>query len=197
MKLNITCLAATLLAASVCNAEGIVGCVNGESVTYQDAPCPQGAKVVPVSAPASTPAETAKPGAQPDDKTAPVPSVRTVQINRYGINSNRPELQAGMLDSHVLNNRSWGKPQHISRNRQNRAWHEYWEYTAGANIGKQLHFVNGVLADIEDKEPVPPPTRMATVTIAEGNGDPVRTQVDVPNNESPAGGIAVQYAPQR
>ena len=58
-----------------------------------------------------------------------------------------------MSDLQVLNNRFWGKPQRITRNRAPRAWHEYWKYEAGANRGKQLHFINGKLVGIEDLEP--------------------------------------------
>ena len=62
-------------------------------------------------------------------------------------------LVDGMSDLQVLNNRFWGKPQRITRNRAPRAWHEYWKYEAGANRGKQLHFINGKFVGIEDLEP--------------------------------------------
>lgn len=61
-----------------------------------------------------------------------------------------------MSDLQILNNRRWGKPQHISRNRDARTWHEYWDYRTGANGGKQLHFINGALAGIEDLEYLAP-----------------------------------------
>lgn len=62
-------------------------------------------------------------------------------------------LPMGITDMQVLNNRRWGKPQAITRNREARAWHEYWQYKTGANGGRQLHFINGKLVDISNLEP--------------------------------------------
>ena len=37
-----------------------------------------------------------------------------------------------------------------------RAWHEQWSYETGANGGKQLHFINGLLASVDDFVPPGP-----------------------------------------
>ncbi len=165
MKLSLTSLAAMLLVASVCNAESVVGCADGGRVTFQETPCPEGATIVPTSVSVSAP--TARADAQPDDDTVAATPGRKALRYRYAIHSSHDELQPGMSDLLVLNNRRWGKPQHIARSRDEHGWHEYWDYKTGANGGKQLHFVNGVLADIDDLEPVSKPIRMASATMAE------------------------------
>ena len=71
-----------------------------------------------------------------------------IQASPISIYKNSDGLQPGMTDLQVLNNRRWGKPQRITRNREARAWHEHWNYEAGPNGGKRLHFVNGKLVDL-------------------------------------------------
>ncbi len=168
MKLTLTSLTATLLFASVANAQSVVGCADGDGVTFQATPCPEGSTTVPTSIPVSAPTAPSQTAVETIEEKPAAAPVRKMPRFRYAIHSSYDQLRVGMSDLHVLNNRRWGKPQHISRNRENRAWHEYWEYKTGANGGKQLHFVNGVLADIEELEPTPKPIRMAAAAMVEG-----------------------------
>ena len=81
---------------------------------------------------------------------------RNAPAARLAVISRNDKLQTGMSDLQVLNNRRWGKPQRITRNRDARAWHEQWSYETGANGGRQLHFINGLLASVDDLVPPGP-----------------------------------------
>ena len=148
MKLPLISLAATLFVASACHAQSVVGCANGSGITFQSTPCAEDTTTVPTSIAVSMP--PAATGAQPDEGFAIAAPPPRASLSRVAIHSSRDELQAGMSDLQVLNNRRWGKPQKITRNREDRAWHEYWRYETGANGGKQLHFINGILVDVEN-----------------------------------------------
>ena len=83
------------------------------------------------------------------------------------IQSRHDELPVGVSDLQVLNNRRWGKPQRITRNREGHAWHEQWSYDTGANGGKQLHFLNGTLARVENIQPAAPVASMVSAMMVE------------------------------
>ena len=141
MKCFLLPLAASLFVAPVCLAEGVYKCTSEAGVTYQSAPCTDGFTKVLVA----PPADNAVPRSGLDGVTTFVPPIQAAPISLY---PNADGLQPGMTDLQVLNNRRWGKPQRITRNREARAWHEHWNYEAGPNGGKRLHFVNGKLADV-------------------------------------------------
>lgn len=158
-------LATALFLATACHAEGVFKCTAPESgVSFQATPCAEGAVMVLALAPSAR-----APGRPAEDATAETPD-STAPFARVAIHSSRDQLHAGMSDLQVLNNRRWGKPQRITRNRDARAWHEYWAYQTGANGGRQLHFVNGMLAGIEDLVRPAPPVSMASAAIIEGEG---------------------------
>ncbi len=185
MKVFFIPLAATLFVATACNAEGIFKCITESGVAYQATVCAGGAIATEVELSAGPPARIAI-GPEDDAATAvpgpaapaampvvhpaagpsqPVPARRASGNN---VNSSRDQLQAGMSDLQVLNNRRWGKPQRITRTRDSRAWHEHWDYETGANGGKQLHFVNGTLAGIEEINQLastPLPTGKVSVAV--------------------------------
>lgn len=120
MKNFIIPLAITFLVPLAAHAEGPIKCVTGSSVSFQDTPCSgEGVEAQPLS----------------QD-----PSVVT---------ASRGKLQVGVSDLLVLNNRRWGTPQRITRKREARVWHEYWNYESGAEGGHRLHFINGRLAGAE------------------------------------------------
>ncbi len=144
---------ATLLVAPAYGAEVIIKCTTDSGVTYQTMPCLEGvAKVVLVL-------PSVKANTRPTEETDSG-AVQTVLSGRGALDANSDELQVGVSDLQVLNDRRWGKPQRITRNRAPRAWHEHWTYETGANGGKRLHFVNGTLAGVTDLEP-----SVAAVTI--------------------------------
>lgn len=164
-------LAFTLMMASTCHAAGTFICNTDSGVSFQAMPCPEGSNEGSALAPsarvempvdedavvvASVPAAGMAPG--------PVP---------VAAKPSRGHLQVGISDMQVLNNRHWGKPQHITRNREARAWHEYWTYEAGVNDAMELHFVNGKLvsfagvasaASINDLQ-LPAPTGTLTPAV--------------------------------
>lgn len=147
-------LVAMALAAGTCYAEGdIFKCTVGHSVSFQSTPCEVGA----VSTKILSAKHDQKGEIDEDDDGAPAVKTPPPVRNNYRLNlySRTDRLQAGMSDLQILNNRRWGKPQRISRSREaSVGWHEYWTYQTGANGGKQLHFVNGILAEVDDIEPV-------------------------------------------
>ena len=117
------------------HAEGAIKCVTGSSVSFQDTACAgEGAEAQPLP---------------------PDPSVVT---------ASRGKLQVGVSDLLVLNNRRWGTPQRITRKREARVWHEFWNYASGAEGGHQLHFINGRLAGAEV---IPPPVATSGATPVE------------------------------
>ncbi len=135
MKQFLIPLAITFLVSLASHAEGTIKCVAGSSVSFQDTPCA---------------GESAEAQALPPD-----PSVVT---------SSRGKLQVGVSDLMVLNNRRWGKPQRITRKREARVWHEYWNYDSGVYGRHQLHFINGRLADAGV---ISPPVMTSGITAAE------------------------------
>lgn len=130
--------------AQACYADGIYKCTTDAGVTYQSTRCTVGATKVLVP---PSPRTDLLPE---DGSTGALPGV--APSGRMLMNSSSAELQTGMSDLLVLNNRQWGKPQRITRNRVARAWHEYWNYELGSNGGKRLHFVNGRLMDIDEMD---------------------------------------------
>ena len=131
-------LVVTLLIPLASQAEGTFRCNTGTGVAYQDVAC-----------------------------TAERAEVRILPTDVDGIAFSRGKLQVGLPDLLVLNHRRWGTPQHITRNREANAWHEYWNYEIGANGGKQLHFVNGRRAGVEDIEPSAPAVSMTPAAMIE------------------------------
>ncbi len=164
-----------------CQAEIIVKCANDTGVTYQTPPCAERAMMSLVSPPVASasgvpneldaaplarliagPAPPAMFKAGFANASVQIPAIPT----EANILAKREKLQAGMSDMQVLNHRRWGKPQRITRNREARAWHEHWHYESGANVGSQLHFINGRLAEIADPEPyVPPANSLNTAMV--------------------------------
>ena len=171
MKRYLILLAATLFMAPLCHADDIFICHTESGKSFQSTPCDEGAATV-----SSRPSlALAPPGDDAGDAAAatrpvagPLPQ-KMPPSEQVAIHSTRDGLPAGTSDLQVLNNRRWGKPQNITRNRDARAWHEYWDYRTGANGGTQLHFVNGVLANVEDLPQAAPRVRMASAAM-EGEG---------------------------
>ena len=172
MKRFLIPLTAALFAIPACFAESVVKCTTKSGVTFQSTPCAEGLTTVLAIQPSAIAeanlneaAETDKlhPVAGPLPPLAAQPPPAAAQPIRAVLYSGGNELHPGISDIQVLNNRRWGKPQKITRNRAPRAWHEYWTYDTGANGGKQLHFVNGKLANVEDLQQ---PVRVVTVSMA-------------------------------
>ena len=122
MKLPLIFLAAALWMASTCHAQNVVGCTDGSGTTYQAPPCPTGTTTMPTSIAMTAPSAVAE--TRTDVRTDVVPAAAAppprVSVGRKSIQSSRDELQVGMSDLQVLNNRRWGKPQKITRNREDR-----------------------------------------------------------------------------
>ena len=146
-RLHFVCVL-SLCVSPLSHAEEIFKCNTDAGVTYQNQPCTEGTTTLLLrSAPSKPDAQSDTGGVAvvSDQKTPPPPGRATLKGGG--------ELRDGMSDMQVLNNRNWGKPQRITRNREPRAWHETWNYETGANSGKRLHFVNGTLARVEEREP--------------------------------------------
>lgn len=164
MKLSLISLAATLFVASACNAQSVVGCAHESGTTFQATPCLGEAMTIKTFVAVSAPPAAAE--AQPDEVLAVAAPPPRALLSQTVIHSSGDKLRTGMSDLQVLNNRRWGKPQKITRNREDRAWHEHWRYETGANGGKQLHFINGMLVSIEDlKRPLQAPSMVSAVMI--------------------------------
>ena len=161
MKRFLLPIAASLFVSQVCLAEGVYKCTSEAGVTYQSAPCTDGFTTVLVAPPGDN--VVARAGL--DSVAALAPSIQAVPPSIY---TNADGLQPGMTDLQVLNNRLWGKPQRITRNREARAWHEHWTYDVGPNGGKRLHFVNGKLADVATLESPVSGVGLAPVTMLVG-----------------------------
>jgi hypothetical protein len=161
MKRFLALLAATLFVAPACHADKVFNCTTDYGMSFQSMPCMVVAvNELPPSASAESAADEEVVSASP--VATPMPGHAAIYA---AIHSRHDDLQAGTSDLQVLNNRRWGKPQRITRNREARAWHETWSYDTGANGGKQLHFVNGVLTGIEDLVPPPPAAGIVPVVI--------------------------------
>lgn len=172
MKRFLIPLTAVLFTVPACFAESVFKCTTESGVTFQSTPCTEGLTTVLVIPP-SAKAEANLNEAEDADKLRPVagplpplaaqPTPVAAQPIRAVLHFRGDELRPGISDMQVLNNRRWGKPQKITRNRAPLAWHEYWTYDTGANGGKQLHFVNGKLAKVDDLQQ---PVRVVTVSLA-------------------------------
>ena len=160
MKRLLTSIASAFLAVSVCQAETVFKCTTESGVAFQAVPCADVSAdaTLPPSATVSA-TQLAAPSTPINETTAAAVLVAPAETNaalRLGtpsptiINAARSKIQIGTSDLWVLNNRRWGKPQRISRNREARAWHEYWNYETGANSGVQLHFINGKVASVNE-----------------------------------------------
>lgn len=161
MKLVIASLVAALLAAPACMAESIVKCTSESGVTYQTTPCTGGATTVILLQ------TLTKADVHSDEVVVPAIPARMALQGQTDAKSSSDELQVGITDLQVLNDRRWGKPQRITRNREARAWHEHWTYRAGTNGGKQLHFVNGKLTGVADLDPPLPTLNRASMVMFE------------------------------
>ncbi|MEQ1515787.1 MAG: hypothetical protein ABL931_04770 [Usitatibacteraceae bacterium] len=143
-------LASACFAVTACHAEAVFKCDRDEGVVYQATTCERVAQESAPRVPAAfTEPRTAAP-AIAETESATMLSAPT--LRPAILTPTRSKIQPGTSELWVLNNRRWGKPQHISRNREARAWHEHWTYTTGPNSGVRLHFINGSLADVEDTE---------------------------------------------
>ena len=114
MKCFLFPIAASLFVAPVCLAEGVYKYTSEAGVTYQSAPCTDGFTKILVAPPADK--VVPRPGL--DGVTTLAPSIQAAPISLY---TNADGLQPGMTDLQVLNNRRWGKPERITRNREARA----------------------------------------------------------------------------
>ena len=161
MKLVIAPLVAALLVAPACMAESIIKCTSDSGVTYQTTPCTGGATTVILLQ------TLTKADVHSDEEVVPALPARMALQGQTDAKSSRDELQVGITDLQVLNDRRWGKPQRITRNREARAWHEHWTYRTGTNGGKQLHFVNGKLTDVADMHPPLPKLNSTTIVMFE------------------------------
>lgn len=159
MKRLLIAFAVTFFVIPASHAADIIKCISASGVTYQTTPCAGSAAEV-LAIPPSARTETGS-----DEDVGVAAPAQTTVSGRQDIDPSRGLLDLGTPDIVVLNNRRWGKPQRITRNREARAWHEYWNYEAGANGGKQLHFVNGRLAGIADLEPKVPAVIMTPVML--------------------------------
>ncbi len=161
MKFVIAPLVAALLTAPACMAEAIIKCTSESGVTYQTTPCTGVATTVILLQPLT------KKDAHSDKVAVPALPARMALQGQTDGKPSRDELQVGITDLQVLNDRRWGKPQRITRNREARAWHEHWTYRAGTNGGKQLHFVNGRLTGVADLDPPSPTLNRASMVMFE------------------------------
>ena len=159
MKRLLIPFAVNFFVVTASHAADIIKCTTASGVTYQTAPCAGSAAQI-LAIPPSARTETAS-----DEDVGGVAPAQTTASGREDIDPSHGRLNVGTPDMVVLNNHRWGKPQRISRNREARAWHEYWNYETGTNGGKQLHFVNGRLAGIADLEPKVPAVIMAPVVL--------------------------------
>ena len=162
MKSFLMPIFATLFMTPVCLAGGIFKCTAGTGVTYQSAPCTEGALQVVLVTPTTKLDASVKVGVLAATLAAPAPAKQSeISLIEVG-------LQPGISDLQVLNNRHWGKPQRITRNREARAWHEYWNYERGPVSGTRLHFVNAKLIAIANIEP-PAQTATTMSVVMEAN----------------------------
>jgi hypothetical protein len=152
MKRILFPLAITLLVPITAFAENAGKCTTARNVTQEETRCTADA------------AQTLSPSA--DSERRSEDGVAGKEPASLSSEAARGKLQIGIPDLLVLNNRHWGKPQRITRNRETRAWHEYWHYE-GANGGTQLHFINGRLASVADVEPPAPVAVMISPEVAE------------------------------
>ena len=148
--------AISMLAATVGHAQSVHQCATETGVSFQSMPCPVAAADVPLRSSATGNEDSA------DNATLP----RGLSEPR-ATDSRRSTLRIGASDMQVLNNRAWGKPQRITRNRVARAWHEHWNYATGTDGAMRLHFINGRLASIEDVEPPVPAVTPTPELLAE------------------------------
>ena len=146
MKSFLIPIFATLFITPVCLAEGIFKCTAGTGVTYQSAPCTEGTLQVVLATPTTKLDASVNDGISAATLAAPAPAKQS------GISLIEAGLQPGISDLQVLNDRHWGRPQRITRNREARAWHEYWNYERGPVSGTRLHFVNARLVEITSIE---------------------------------------------
>jgi len=156
-------LAAIIFAASASHAQdSVFKCTEGTGVSFQSSPCEEGPSMVKIS--------SARYDQDADEETDAAPAVKALppRSARPAIFSRSDRLEPGMSDLQVLNNRRWGKPQRITRNRESMAWHEHWAYLTGANGGKQLHFVNGILIHVENIEPADEAPGMVSALMIQG-----------------------------
>jgi hypothetical protein len=143
------------LAATTGHAQSVHQCATEAGTSFQSMPCPAGTDVtLPTSAA----------GDEDGADTATLPPVLSAPP---ASDSRRSALRIGASDMHVLNNRAWGKPQRITRNRVARAWHEHWSYAAGARDAARLHFINGRLASVDEVETQAPVVTAAPELLAE------------------------------
>jgi hypothetical protein len=164
MKRFLIALTATLMTATACHAAAIYTCTTDEVVSFQSTPCPEAtgddSALLAPSARIEMPSDEDE-----DESVADVPAAAPKPV---AAKPSRGKLQIGVTDMQVLNNRHWGKPQQITRNREARAWHEYWIYEAGASDAEHLHFVNGKLAGVGDvATPVNEALMVPAVLLAE------------------------------
>jgi Domain of unknown function (DUF4124) len=140
--------AALLHLMCICVALPAIGqevyrCTSHGETTYQDTRCASGQRETPLAV-----------GAR-----AHVPSISNAQPctstpgGRASLPFRRTVLCLGMSDDEVLNLPTWGRPTRITRTKANRVWQERWEYRSHFEPPRQLHFVNGKLANV-DAEPV-------------------------------------------
>ena len=142
MKSFLMPIFASLFVTPVCLAGGIFKCTDGSGVTYQSAPCAEGTLQVVLATP------TTKRDANVNDSVLAATLAAPAPAEQSGISLIEVGLQPGISDLQVLNDRHWGRPQRITRNREARAWHEYWNYQRGPASGTRLHFVNAKLVNI-------------------------------------------------
>lgn len=150
-------LFATLFVTPVCLAESIFKCTSETGVTYQSAPCTEGIAQAVLATP------TTKLDASVNSGVPAATSAVPASGKQSRLSLSEDGLQPGMSDLQVLNNRLWGKPQRIMRNREARAWHEHWNYERGPASGKRLHFVNAKLVEITNIES--PGQTVATMSV--------------------------------
>ena len=148
--------AISMLAATVGHAQSVHQCATETGVSFQSMPCPVAAADVPLRSSATGNEDSADNATLPRVLSEPRPT-----------DSRRSTLRIGASDMQVLNNRAWGKPQRITRNRVARAWHEHWKYESANNGTTQLNFINGRLASIEDVEPPAPAVTATPELLAE------------------------------
>jgi len=141
-------LSMTPVAFAQAPAQSIFKCVDGETTSYQSAPCGSGqtearvlaiaradaqSQVQPVSVPASIPAAST------------AVSIGTAQT-RGKVWPPRQVLMLGISDDEVLNMPGWGVPKRIARTKAGREWKEQWTYLTSTGE-RRLTFVNATLVD--------------------------------------------------
>jgi hypothetical protein len=141
MKRFLICVSIACVGSPLAAYATIYRCTDGATVTYQDMPCKKGQASELIIASLETDAKS-------ESQTDRASTIETQSSTASRVARRNAGLTLGMLDTHVLNLRSWGRPAKIKRTKLPRAWREEWTYQSPQEGERQLEFANGKLTAI-------------------------------------------------